>query len=87
MYQPKTAPAAAEHDFCIEKQNHAGLYMTESKIRSTLDENLTLKVPKARKAKKKKVRAKSALDTYTAETGAKMLAVDSSRWDKPSDLV
>ncbi len=60
-FQPKTAPTAAEDEFCIEKQNVGSSYLTDSK-KTTLDENLTLRVPKGKKTKKKKSkRAQSAL--------------------------
>jgi len=64
-FQHKTAPAAAEDEFCLEKQNVGSSSLTDSKknsIKATLDDNLTLKVPKGKKLKKKKnKRAQSAL--------------------------
>jgi hypothetical protein len=63
-FQHKTAPTAAEDEFCIEKQNVGSSYLTDSKknsIKATLDDNLTLRVPKGKKLKKKNKRAQSAL--------------------------
>jgi hypothetical protein len=62
--QHKTAPTAAEDEFCIEKQNLGGSYLTDFKksgVKAVLEDNLTLKVPKGKKTKKKKNRSQSAL--------------------------
>lgn len=62
--QHKTAPTAAEDEFCIEKQNLGGSYLTDYKksgVEAVLEDNLTLKVPKGKKTKKKKNRSQSAL--------------------------
>lgn len=62
--QHKTAPTAAEDEFCIEKQNLGGSYLTDYKksgVKAVLEDNLTLKVPKGKKTKKKKNRSQSAL--------------------------
>ena len=54
-------------------------YLTDSKknnVKAALDDNLTLKIPKAKKTKKKKNRSQSALAQQPLENGVQTLAVD-----------
>ena len=58
VVENKTAPATSQDEFCDEKQNTGTFFMTDAKktIKATLNEELTLKVPKKRKVKKSRKR-------------------------------